>query len=86
MTNLETKQMYGDRDVFWPYGVTVSFCFCSVTVPFGQSLLQLSQQVLVEFVELWEVIQDLVENSLLNHGLPILTRGFGHHISEVLFM
>lgn len=39
---------------------------------------------MVEFVELWEVIQDLVEKTFLNHGLPTLTRCFRHCIAKVL--
>ena len=53
-------------------------------VPFGHSVLQLSEQILVQFIELREVVQDLVEKTLLNHRLPTLTRRRGHRITEVL--
>lgn len=53
-------------------------------VPFGHSLLQLSEQVLIELVELWEVVQDLVKKMVLNHRLPVLLRRFGYSITEVL--
>lgn len=53
-------------------------------LPFGHSLLQLSQQVPVELVELRQVVEDLVEETLLDHGLPILTRCSGHSAAEVL--
>lgn len=55
-----------------------------VALPFGHSLLQLPQQVPIEFVELWEVVEDLVEVTLLDHGLPVLTRRFVHGATEVL--
>lgn len=53
-------------------------------VPFGHSLLQLSEQVLIEFVELWEVVEDLVEEMVLNHRLPVLLGRFGYSSTEVL--
>lgn len=53
-------------------------------VPFGHPLLQLSEQVLVELVELGKVVQDLVQKTLLNHRLPTLMRRLGHRIPEVL--
>lgn len=53
-------------------------------VPLGDSELQLFQQVLIEFVELWEGVQDLVEETLLDHGFPGLTSGCGHGTTEVL--
>lgn len=56
----------------------------NMKVPLGDSELQLFQQVLIEFVELWERVQDLVEETLLNHGLPGLTSSSGHGATEVL--
>lgn len=53
-------------------------------LPFGHSLLQLSQQVLVELVELRQVVEDLVEETLLDYRLPVLTRRSGHSATEVL--
>lgn len=47
-------------------------------------MLQLFQQVLIEFVELWEVVQDLVEETLLNQGPPCLASSDGHGAAEVL--
>lgn len=61
-----------------------NFSLYDCVVPFGHSLLQLSEQVLIEFVELWEVVQDLVEETLLNHRLPVLTRRVEHRTTEVL--
>lgn len=60
------------------------FSLYDCVVPFGHSQLQLSEQVLIEFVELWEVVKDLVEETLLNHRLPVLTRRVGHRATEVL--
>lgn len=60
------------------------FIIYLLIVPFGHSLLQLFEQVLVEFVELWEVVQDLIENALFNHRFPTLMRCVGHRIAEVL--
>lgn len=53
-------------------------------VPVSDSLLQLSQQVLVELVELRQVIQDLIQHPLLHHRLPTGTGRFGNRIPEVL--
>lgn len=53
-------------------------------LPFGHSLLQLPQQVLVELVELRQVVEYLVEETLLDHRLPVLTRCCGHSATEVL--
>lgn len=47
-------------------------------------MLQLSQQVLIESVELWEVVQDLFQETLLDHWLPGLTGSTGHGATEVL--
>lgn len=47
-------------------------------------MLQLSEQVPVEFIELREGVQDLVEETLLNHRLPAVTSGSGHGAAEVL--
>lgn len=47
-------------------------------------MLQLSQQVLVELVELRQVVEDLVEETLLDHWLPVVTRRCGHGVAEVL--
>jgi len=58
--------------------------FQDSVVPFGYALLQFSQQVLVEFVELREVVQNLVEKTLLDHRLPTLTSRRGHGVTEVL--
>lgn len=60
--------------------------FYESLVPIGLPLLQLSQEVLVEFIELWEIVQDLVEKTILNHRLPGLTRCFGHGITKVLWI
>lgn len=53
-------------------------------LPFGHSLLELSEQVSVEFIELGEVVQDLVQDPLFNHRLSALTRRLGRHVTEVL--
>ncbi|TNN82101.1 hypothetical protein EYF80_007747 [Liparis tanakae] len=42
------------------------------------------KHVLVEFVELREVVQDLVEMTLLDRRLPTLTSRRGHGVTEVL--
>lgn len=53
-------------------------------LPFGHSLFQLPQQVLVELVELRKVVEDLVEETLLDHRLPVLTGRCGHSATKVL--
>lgn len=55
-------------------------------VPFGYSLLQLSEEVVVEFVELREVVQNLVEKTLLDHRFATLTRCCGYGVTEVLWI
>lgn len=55
-----------------------------VMLPFGHSLFQLSQQVLVKLVELRQVVEDLVKETLLDHRLSFLTRCCGHSATEVL--
>ncbi|KAG7221098.1 hypothetical protein INR49_017539 [Caranx melampygus] len=40
--------------------------------------------ILVEFVELWEIVQDLVEYTLLYYRLPILLRCLRHCLPKVL--
>lgn len=53
-------------------------------LPFGHSLFELSQQVLVELIELRQVVEDLVEETLLDHRLPVVTRRCRHCATEVL--
>lgn len=50
----------------------------------SKSLLQLSQQVFVELVQLRQVVQDLIEDPLIHHRLSILTGCLGNCIPKVL--
>lgn len=53
-------------------------------IPVCDSLLQLSEQVPVELVELRQVVEDLAQDALLHHRLPVLTGRLGNRIPEVL--
>ena len=53
-------------------------------LPVCHPLLQLPQQVSVELVQLGQVVQDLTEDPLIHHRLPILTGRLGNSIPEVL--
>lgn len=53
-------------------------------LPVCHSLLQLSQQVFVELVQLRQVVQDLTEDPLIYHRLPILTGCLGNGIPKIL--
>lgn len=69
------------------YKKSVSPCVCVfVCVPVCDSLLQLSQQVLVELVKLGQVVEDLIQHPLFHHRLPTGTGRFGYRIPEVLLM
>lgn len=54
------------------------------SVPVCDSLLQLSQKVLVELIELRQVVEDLIQHPLLHHRLPTGTSRLGNRIPEVL--
>lgn len=68
-------------DIIIIYIFIKKVCVC---LPVCHPLLQLPQQVSVQLVELWQVIQDLAEDPLINHRLPILTGCLGNSIPEVL--
>lgn len=53
-------------------------------LPVCHSLLQLPQQVSVELVQLWQVVQDLAEDPVVHHRFPILTGRLGNSIPKVL--
>lgn len=67
----EHTGVYRDTSQYWP-------------VPFGHSELQLSEEVLVELIELGQVVQDLIEKTILDHRFPALMGRFGHRLTEVL--
>ena len=53
-------------------------------LPGEHSLFQFLQEIPVELVQLRQVVQDLVKNPVLNHGLPELPGCMGYSTPEVL--
>ncbi len=53
-------------------------------LPVSNPLLQLSQQVTVELVQLRQMTQDLVQDLLVDYGFPCLTGGLQYRFTEIL--
>lgn len=53
-------------------------------LPVCHSLLQLFQQVFIKFVELGQIVQDLIQYFLLHQWLPARTSRFGNGVPEIL--
>lgn len=53
-------------------------------LPAQHSFLQFLQEIPVELIQLRQVVQDLVKDPVLNHGLPELPGRVGYSTPEIL--